>query len=232
MINQRCLRFPDVRLIGAEGEQVGIVQSRRALQMAEEAGLDLVLVAPNAQPPVCRIIDYGKYKYETEKREKENKHKRKAQDVKGIKLRPGTAGHDLQVLLRNARKFLEEGDKVRFLVQFRAREISHPQIAIEKLNWFLEQLGDTIQLEKPAGLEGRQMTMVVSPNKKAPVKGNKDGKQAENMQDSGQAVQNIGNGQNPAPESVQQPHVPPQERLPKTAPGERAGAGAGGNQTS
>jgi translation initiation factor IF-3 len=203
MINQRCLRYPDVRLIGAEGEQVGIVATRKALQMAQDAGLDLVLVAPNAQPPVCRVIDYGKYKYETVKREKENKHKRKAQDVKGIKFRPGTAGHDLQVLLKNAKKFLDEGDKVRFLVQFRAREITHPEIGIQKMNWFLEQLGDTVQIDKPAGLEGKQMTMVVSPNKKAPVKKEKtDGKQAKDVQDSSETVQDHGDRQDSAPQSV------------------------------
>jgi translation initiation factor IF-3 len=203
MINQRCLRYPDVRLIGAEGEQVGIVATRKALQMAQDAGLDLVLVAPNAQPPVCRVIDYGKYKYETVKREKENKHKRKAQDVKGIKFRPGTAGHDLQVLLRNAKKFLDEGDKVRFLVQFRAREITHPEIGIQKMNWFLEQLGDTVQIDKPAGLEGKQMTMVVSPNKKAPVKKEKtDGKQAKDVQDSSETVQDHGDRQDSAPQSL------------------------------
>ena len=204
MINARCLRFPDLRLIGPEGEQVGIVQSRRALQMAEEAGLDLVLVAPNAQPPVCRIIDYGKYKYETGKRDKENKHKRKTQDVKGIKLRPGTAGHDLQVSLKNARKFLEEGDKVRFLVQFRSREIAHPEIAIDKLKWFLEQLGDTVVIEKPAGLEGRQMTMIVGPNKKTvQQKGiTKDGKQAKDEQDGSQEVQDIGHRQDIAPQGI------------------------------
>lgn len=203
MINQRCLRHADVRLIGAAGEQVGIVATRKALQMAQDAGLDLVLVAPNAQPPVCRIIDYGRYKYETDKREKENKQKRKAQDVKGIKFRPGTAGHDLQVLLKNAKKFLDEGDKVRFLVQFRAREITHPEIGYDKLKWFLEQLGDTVQLDKPAGLEGKQMTMVVSPNKKAaPRKGNTDGKQTEDVQDRREEVQDNRDRQDPAAESV------------------------------
>lgn len=202
MINARVLRFPDIRLIGTNGEQVGIVQSRKALQMAEEAGLDLVLVAPNAQPPVCRIIDYGKYKYEQQKLAKENKHKRKVQDVKGIKLRPGTAGHDLQVLLKNTRKFLEEGDKVRFLVQFRAREVAHPQIALEKLQWFLQELGDSVVVDKPAGLEGKQMTMVVSPNKKAgKPKAQKDGK-AQNVQDSGKAVQDLGDRQDPAPQGI------------------------------
>ncbi|MBA3726742.1 MAG: translation initiation factor IF-3 [Armatimonadetes bacterium] len=224
MINARCLRFPDLRLIGPEGEQVGIIQSRRALQMAEDAGLDLVLVAPNAQPPVCRIVDHGKYKYEQEKRDKDNKHKRKAQEVKGIKLRPSTAGHDLQVLLKNSRKFLEEGDKVRFLVQFKSREIAHPEIAVAKLDWFLKELGDSVQMDKPAGLEGRQMTMVVSPNKKAPAKGlNKDGKQAEDKQDGGEEVQDLGDRQDSAPQSVQQPHVLPQERQPEAPPGERAG---------
>lgn len=203
MINAKCLRFPDVRLIGPAGEQVGIVQSRKALQMAEDAGLDLVLVAPNAQPPVCRVIDYGKYKYDQEKREKENRLKRKTQDVKGIKIKPGTAGHDLQVSLKKARKFLEEGDKVRFLVQFKAREIAHPEIGVAKLNWFLEQLSDIAQVDKAPGLEGKQMTMVVSPNKKAiQQKASNDGKQAENKQDSGKAVQNLGHGQDSAPQGI------------------------------
>lgn len=203
MINARCLRYPDVRLIGPEGEQIGIVQSRKALTMAEEAGLDLVLVAPGAQPPVCRIIDYGRYKYEQGKRDKENKQKRKTQDVKGIKIGPGTAGHDLQVSLKNAKKFLAEGDKVRFLVQFRSREIAHPELGVAKLKWFLEQLGDMVVVDKPAGLEGRQMTMVVSPNKKALSKGqDKDGKQAENVQDRVEEVQNLGDRQNPAPQGI------------------------------
>ncbi len=217
MINQRCLRHPDVRLIGAAGEQVGIISTRKALLMAQDAGLDLVLVAASASPPVCRIIDYGRYKYETEKRDKENKHKRKVQDVKGIKLRPGTAGHDLQVLLKNAKKFLDEGDKVRFLVQFRAREITHPEIGVQKLHWFLEQLGDTVQIDKPAGLEGKQMTLVVSPNKKAPApkKGSNDGKQAQDVEDSSETVQDNGDREDPAPEGVQQPHVLPQEQQPE-----------------
>jgi translation initiation factor IF-3 len=203
MINARCLRYPDLRLIGPDGEQYGILQSRKALQMAEDAGLDLVLVAPNAQPPVCRIVDHGKYKYEQEKRERDNKHKRKTQEVKGIKLRPSTAGHDLQVSLRNARKFLEEGDKVRFLVQFKSREIAHPEIARDKLNWFLEELGDSVQIEKPAGLEGRQMTMIVGPNKKAPAKTtSNDGKQTKDKQDSGEEVQDLGQREDSAAQSV------------------------------
>jgi translation initiation factor IF-3 len=201
-VNEKCLRYADVRLIGADGSQVGIVQTRKALQMAKDAGLDLVAVATNAQPPVCRIIDYGKYKYEQGKKERESKAKRFKQDVKGIKLRPNTAGHDLQVLLRNALKFLAEGHKVRFLVQFRAREVTHPEIGAQKLEWFLGEIGqDKVLVEKTPSMEGRQMTMVVSPTKKLV---NKDGKveKNENVKNSGQEVQNLGNGQDPQAQSL------------------------------
>ncbi len=146
------------------------MQSRVALAQAREQGLDLLMVAPNAQPPVCRIVDYGKFKYETEKKEKENK--RKQQDVKGIKLRPGTAENDLNTLLRNARKFLEEGDKVRAVCQFRAREITHPEIGLKQMAKIAERLADIAIVEKAASLDGRQMVMVMipKPGKSTPPK--------------------------------------------------------------
>ena len=181
------MRFPDLRLIGADGEQVGIVQSRKALQMAEDAGLDLVLVAPNARPPVCRIIDHGKFKYTQGKRQKLNKAKSKTQDVKGIKLRPSTKGQDIEIRLKRAIKFLGEGHKVRFVVRFRSREMSHPEIARARLEWFLEQLSGMFQVEKPATIEGRMMTMVISPSKQAVRESSKDGK-VEDKQISGEAV--------------------------------------------
>ncbi len=155
--------------------------------MAEQAGLDLVMVAPNVQPPVCRIVDFGKYQYETEKREKEGKSKRIKQDVKGIKFRPGTAIGDLNNYLKRAQKWIAEGHKVRFVVQHRARELSHPEIAKAKLQWFLDQLGTTIQIEKTASLDGNLMTMVILPAKKPTNQGNKDVK-VENVQDSGETV--------------------------------------------
>lgn len=182
--------------------------------MAREAGLDLVMVAPAAQPPVCKIIDYGKYKYETEKREKENKKTK--QDVKGIKMRPGTAAHDLGVLQKNARKFLEEGHKVRVTCQFRAREITHPEIGQRKLEKFAEQLADISMIEKHPGLDGKLMTMVLYP--KAPGTGKKNAK-AENKQDGSEEVQDNGVGQDHPAEVAQQPHVLPQERGAEATPG-------------
>lgn len=180
------LRFREIRVIGAEGEQLGIMQSRQALAQAKEQGLDLLMVAPNAQPPVCRIVDYGKYKYETEKREKENK--RKQQDVKGIKLRPGTAENDLNTLLRNARKFLDEGDKVRVVCQFRAREITHPEIGLKQMAKIAERLADIATVEKAASLDGRQMVMVLIPKPKKTTEGKKKDAEDQDPQDGSEAV--------------------------------------------
>ena len=201
-------------MIGAEGEPLGIMQSRQALADAKEMGLDLLMVAPNAVPPVCRIVDYGKYKYETEKREKEGK--RKVQDVKGIKLRPGTAENDLNTLLRNARKFLEEGDKVRAVCQFRAREITHPEIGLKQMAKIAERLADVAIVEKTASLDGRQMVMVMIPKPKKSTEGKKKDAENQDTQDGSEAVQDHGNGENHPAEEREQPHVLPQEQEPAT----------------
>lgn len=163
--------------------------------------MDLVMVAPQDQPPVCKIVDFGKYKYEQKKLQRESRAKRKQQEVKGIKLKPGTAVGDLQILLRKASTWLEDGHKVRFLVQHRAREVTHPEIGRAKLEWFIQELGNRAQIEKPIGLDGMQMTMVLSPAKRAvapsgsakapPISGAKIGSndvETENKQDSSQAV--------------------------------------------
>jgi translation initiation factor IF-3 len=165
--------------------------------MAEDLSMDLVMVAPQAQPPVCRIVDFGKFKYEQKKMAKESKAKRKVQEVKGIKFQPGTAIGDLQIQLKKARAFLGEGHKVRFVVRHRARELSHPEIGRGKLQWFVDQLGTLAMIEKPTSLEGNQMTMVLSPGKKPA--GTTDGK-VENKQDGGEAVQDHGDRQDHAPE--------------------------------
>ncbi|GIV03865.1 MAG: translation initiation factor IF-3 [Fimbriimonadales bacterium] len=187
MINEKCLRFPDVRLIDAQGKQAGIVRTMEALKMAREAGLDLVLVAPNADPPVCKIVDYGKHKYEQDKKQKEAKAKRKVQDVKGVKLTPSISTGDLEVRLKQVTKFLTEGHKVKFTVRFRSREHTHPEIAEAKLNWILERLEVPYQIDKPAGIEGRQMTMVISPGKVTAKKETKNG-EVQDVQDSGEEV--------------------------------------------
>ena len=194
MINERvAYKFRDVRLIAADGAQVGIVQSRQALTMAREQGLDLVMVSPNAQPPVCRIVDYGKHKYETKKREQENK--RKQQELKGIKISPNIAEHDLQFLVKNAIRFMEEGDKVKVTCQFRARQVTHPEIGRQKMDKFAELISAIGVVERPPMMEGKLMTMILNPK---PNTGKKNAK-AENKQDGGEAVQDHGNGEDNPP---------------------------------
>lgn len=193
-MNERCLRFRELRVIAEDGSQVGVIPTRQALALAKEAGLDLVVVSPQAQPPVAKVIDYGKYKYEMEKREKESK--RKAQDVKGIKITPRIADHDMEHLARNAVKFLGEGDKVRVVCQFRARELAHAELGIKRHQRFAEMVGEAGVIEKPPSLEGRQMVMILLPN---PKKASSNNAKNPNEQDSSKAVQDHGQGQdNPA----------------------------------
>lgn len=205
-MNERCLRFADVRLIGPQGEQVGIVQTRKALEMAKEAGLDLVIVAMNVHPPVCRIVDYGKYRYELDKKKKGSKAKSKVQDIKGIKVRPGTAEGDLRNYVRKILGWIDDGDKVKVQVQFRAREITHPEFGRKQLEWFLEQLGDRIVVERPPSLDGMFMTMVLIPGKKAAASkpaSKREDEQAKDEQDSKEAIQDNRLGQDNAPEGIQ-----------------------------
>jgi len=168
-INEQILRGPretrirDVRLIDEEGQALGIVAARDALQMAIDKGLDLIEVAPQAVPPVCRIGDYGKIKYEQGKREREQHKKQKQQEIKGIKMRPVTAEHDFQVRVRATQRFLEEGDKVKVTIQFKAREITHPEIARKLMDKMVLSTAEFAIIEKPPSLEGKMMTMILSP---------------------------------------------------------------------
>lgn len=152
-----------IRLVGADGEMVGVVSLREGLIMAEEAGLDLVEVSPNAEPPVCKILDYGKYKYEAQKKKNEAKKKQKVIEIKEIKLRPNIDDNDYDVKMRSMKKFLEEGDKVKVTLRFRGRELAHPDLGmrvLERVRDDLENLGKIEQIPK---MEGRQMVMVVAP---------------------------------------------------------------------
>lgn len=152
-----------MRVIDENGEQLGIMDVRDAIAIAKERSLDLIEVAPQATPPVCRIMDYGRYKYEQAKRDRESQKKQKSGDLKGIYLRPRTDDHDLAFKLKNAIKFLEDGDKVKFTVRFRSREITHPEFAHRLLDEVAEALADKATVEKPAAMEGRTMTMIVAP---------------------------------------------------------------------
>ena len=152
-----------IRLIDADGEQVGLVATNEGLQMAEEAGLDLVEVSPNASPPVCKILDYGKYKYEAQKKANEARKKQKTIDVKEIKMRPGIEEHDYQVKMRSVRKFLSNGDKVKMTIRFRGREMAHQDLGMRVLDRIREDLDAEVKIEQFPKSEGRLMTMVVAP---------------------------------------------------------------------
>ena len=153
----------ELRLIGAEGQNVGVVTPVRALELAEDAGLDLVEISPNANPPVCKIMDFGKYKYEQQKRESEARKKQKVIDVKEIKFRPGTDTHDYEVKMRNVYKFLENGDKVKITLRFRGREMAHLNLGRELLERISEDVEEHGKVENMPKMEGRQMTMMVGP---------------------------------------------------------------------
>lgn len=155
----------EVRLIDAQGEQAGIVRVRDALDMATESGLDLVEVAPQASPPVCKIMDYGKFKYQQSKKAAEAKKKQKQIEVKEVKFRPGTEDHDYQVKLRNATRFLEAGDKVKITLRFRGREMAHRDVAGALLDRIEQDLAGLANVEQRPRLEGRQVTMVMAPKK-------------------------------------------------------------------
>ncbi|WP_083938401.1 translation initiation factor IF-3 [Algicola sagamiensis] len=157
----------EVRLTGLDGEQIGIVSLKEALTKAEEAGVDLVEISATANPPVCRIMDYGKFLYEKSKAQKEQKKKQKQIQVKEVKFRPGTDEGDYQVKLRNLKRFLEGGDKAKITLRFRGREMAHQELGIELLNRIKADLQDTAQVESfPSRVEGRQMIMVLAPLKK------------------------------------------------------------------
>lgn len=177
------LKYRDIRVIGSDGQQLGIMQSRQALNQAREEGLDLVMVSPTAQPPVCRIIDYGRHKYETEKLKKDKKSKQ--QEVKGIKISPRIAEHDMAFLIRNATRFLEEGHKVKVTCMFKAREITHPELGRKKLDFFADQVKEIAVVERTPTLDGRLMIMVLVPK---PHSGKPKNVKAEDQQDGGEAV--------------------------------------------
>ncbi len=150
-------------MVDEKGEQLGVISVSRALELAEAAALDLVEVAPGADPPVCKILDYGKFKYEAQKKKNEAKKKQKVIDVKEIKMRPGIDEHDYQVKMRNMRRFLEEGDKVKVTIRFRGREMAHQNLGMKVLDRVREELDELSKVEQYPKIEGRQMVMVIAP---------------------------------------------------------------------
>ncbi|WP_215829905.1 translation initiation factor IF-3 [Pelorhabdus rhamnosifermentans] len=157
------IRVREVRVVSDTGEQLGIMLAREAIRLAGEQQLDLVEVAPTAKPPVCRIMDFGKFKYEQQKRDKETKKKQKIVSLKEVKLRPGIEDHDFDVKLKNAQRFLADGDKVKVTIMFRGRELSHPELGRQLLVKMADILKETVNVEREPKLEGKNMIMIVAP---------------------------------------------------------------------
>jgi|TARA_Y200000002_G_scaffold248931_1_gene206169 translation initiation factor IF-3 len=158
-----AIRAPQVRCIDPDGEQLGVLDTRDAISKAEDFGLDLVEVQPNVDPPVCKILDYGKYKYEAQKRANEARKKQKIIEVKEIKLRPNIDEHDYQVKMRNVVKFLSGGDKVKVTLRFRGREMAHQELGANVLTRVREETDEIAKIEAMPKMEGRQMIMVLAP---------------------------------------------------------------------
>jgi translation initiation factor IF-3 len=163
-MNER-IRAREIRVIDEDGTQLGIMTPRDAIAISRERGIDLIEVAPQAQPPVCKIMDYGKFKYEQAKKEKESAKKHKQSDLKGIQMFPNIEDHDFGVKIRSAIKFLEDGDKVKVTIRFKGRQITHPEFGRQQLEKVVQQTADVAQVEKPPAMEGRMMTMILSPLK-------------------------------------------------------------------
>ena len=159
------INYPEVRVIDADGEQVGVIKTEEALAMAQEAGLDLVEVSPNASPPVCRVMDYGKYKFEANKQQQKAKKKQKQIQVKEIKFRPRTEEGDYQTKVRKLREFLEKGDKAKVTLRYRGREFAHQELGLELLKRVAADLEEFSSVEQMPKMEGRQMVMMLSPKK-------------------------------------------------------------------
>ena len=163
-VNEK-IRAREVRLINQNGENIGIVSASEALNMARDAGLDLLEISPQANPPVCKIMDYGKWKYEEHKKQVEAKKAQKVVEIKELKIRPNIDVHDFQVKIKAAERFIEDGNKVKFTVRFKGREITNQDAGINLLDRVKAELGDRIKVDKEPMMEGRQMIMFVSPNK-------------------------------------------------------------------
>ena len=167
----REISAPEIRLMGPDNEALGIVPLQEALRAAGELDVDLVEIAATASPPVCRLMDYGKFKYQEQKKAAEAKAKQAVVEIKEVKFRPGTDDGDYKIKLRNIRRFLGEGDKCKITLRFRGREITHQQLGLDLLNRLRDDLADSIQVEQFPKLEGRQMVMMIAPARKKPGAG-------------------------------------------------------------
>ncbi|PAT33132.1 translation initiation factor IF-3 [Vandammella animalimorsus] len=184
----REINAPELRVTGPDNEPIGVISLQEALRMAGDLDVDLVEIAPTANPPVARLIDYGKFKYQEQKRAAEAKAKQTVIDIKEVKFRPGTDDGDYNIKLRNIRRFLEDGDKVKVTLRFRGREITHQNLGLNLLNRLREELGDAIVVEQFPKLEGRQMIMMIAPQKKKASGGGKPKATAPQSQPGSEAA--------------------------------------------
>ena len=161
--NER-IKALDVQVIGSEGNNLGVMQLKKAIQLAKDEGLDLIEISPNANPPVCKIMDMGKYKYDLQKKANQAKKKQKVVSLKEIKLRPGTEIHDYNFKIKNAKKFITKGDKVKFTVKFKGREMQHVELGKNLMNRIIEDTKEIGKVETHPKFEGRQMIMIIQPN--------------------------------------------------------------------
>jgi len=158
-----AIRIPEVRLIDENGDNVGVVSTRDAMERAVNAGLDLVEISPNADPPVCKILDYGKFKYENQKKKNEAKKKQKVIEIKEIKVRPNIDDHDYAVKMKNCHRFLQDGDKVKVTLRFRGREMAHQDLGMKVLHRIRDDMAELAKVEQLPKMEGRQMIMIMAP---------------------------------------------------------------------
>ncbi len=203
-INER-IRVTPVRLIDENNEQVGVVETGKAQQMARDAGLDLVEVAPNVRPPVCRIMDYGKWKYQQKKKEAKAKSHSKQSELKEVRLRPGTDEHDMNIKMERTREFLEEGHKVQFTMMFRGRQMAHKNIGFDNFRKLADELSDVAKVEVSPRSMGRRMTMIVAPLSK------QDRKKQEQAQDKAKSQPRV---QQAAKAQADKPAPPPSSAAP------------------
>ncbi len=203
-INHR-IRVPEVLVIGADGGKLGVLQTHEALRMAQEQGLDLVEINPKADPPVCKILDFGKYKYEEKKKQAQARRNQAVVDIKEIKLRPKTDDHDINFKVKAARRFVEAGHKVKFTVRFRGREITHPEKAHEQLDVILKGIEDLANLETRPMMEARAMSVIVAPK---PAIMQRVAQQRAALEKARQQAEKEGRPMPPAPSSMQLPEEP------------------------
>jgi translation initiation factor IF-3 len=184
-INEQ-IRVREVRLIDGDGEQRGVLPVNEAIQLAQDAGLDLVEIAPNANPPVCKILDYGKYKFDQEKRNRESKKKQKLLKMKEIRMQPKIEKHDMEFKAKHIRDFLEDGNKVKVTIRFRGRELAHTELGRVVLEKIMELLGDSFVIDRPPAMEGRFMSMILNPkaSNKAKQKKSKESDTKEETADA------------------------------------------------